>query len=132
MRLTLRAAALLLIALLISTATLPADAAGTGSFAPKSSKPSAETAPPSEIQALLNLLADPKVQAWLEKQNKSEAAPAPAKPSLESPEEVMSSHVEAVREHISGIVEVIPDMPAQFMHAADVFHATARRSPVFL
>ena len=135
MGLALRAAALWLTVLLIGAAALPADAAGTAPFASESDKPTAETAPPSEIQALLNLLADPKVQAWLnlladpkvqawlEKQNKTEAAPAAAKPELESPEEVVSSRVEALREHISGMVEVMPDMPAQFMHAADVFHA---------
>ena len=129
MGLALRAAALWLTVLLIGAAALPADAAGTAPFASKSAKSTAETAPPSEIQALLNLLADPKAQAWLEKQNKTEAAPAAAKPEPESPEEVMSSRVEAVREHISGMVEVMPDMPAQFAHAADVFQAKLDRKP---
>jgi small-conductance mechanosensitive channel len=129
MRLALRAAALWLTVLLIGAAAFPADAAGTAPFASKSAKSTAETAPPSEIQALLNLLADPKVQAWLEKQNKTEAATAPAKAELESPEEVMSSRVEAVREHISEMVEVIPDMPAQFAHAVDVFQAKLDRKP---
>ena len=141
MGLALRAAALWLTVLLIGAAALPADAAGTAPFASGSAKSTAETAPPSEIQALLNLLADPKVrawlnlladpkvQAWLEKQNKTEAAPAAAKPELESPEEVVSSRVEALREHISGMVEVMPDMPAQFAHAADVFQAKLDRKP---
>ncbi|HEX3451183.1 MAG TPA: hypothetical protein VHS97_23220, partial [Isosphaeraceae bacterium] len=38
---------------------------GTTMLAGKSAKTSAETAPPAEIQVLLNLLADPKVQDWL-------------------------------------------------------------------
>ena len=142
MGLALRTAALWLTVLLIGAAALPADAAGTAPFGSKSAKSTAETAPPSEIQALLNLLADPKVQAWLnlladpkvqawlEKQNKTEAAAA--KPELESPEEVMSSRVEALREHISGMVEVMPDMPAQFAHAADVFQAKLDRKPARL
>jgi hypothetical protein len=141
MGLALRAAALWLTVLLIGAAALPADAAGTSQFASQSAKSTAETAPPPEIQALLNLLADPKVRAWLnlladskvqvwlEKQNKTEAAAAAAKPELESPEEVVSSRVEAVREHISGMVEVMPDMPAQFAHAADVFQAKLDRKP---
>ena len=126
MRLALRGAVVCLMPLLIGAATLSAaDAASSGmpTFAPKSAKPSTETATPSEIQALLNLLADPKVQAWLEKQNKTEPAPAADKPSLESPQQVMATHVEAVREHLSGMVGVMPDMPAQFAHAADVFDA---------
>src|SRR5271166_1723497 len=125
MRRTLHAAVLWLVALLIGAASLPAaNAAGTPSFTPKPAKASAETAPPAEIQALLNLLGDPKVQAWLTQQKKSEAATADStKPALESPQQVMASHVEAVREHLSGMVEVMPDMPAQFAHATNVFNA---------
>ena len=126
MRLALRAA----VALARSAADRRRDAArgrrrqACPSFAPKPAKPAAETAPPSEIQALLNLLADPKVQAWLTQQKKTEAATADStKPAFESPDEMMSSRVEAVREHIAGMVDVMPTMPAQFAHAADVFHA---------
>jgi moderate conductance mechanosensitive channel len=121
--LALRAAAVWLAALLIGPGTLPA-AYAAGAPAGKSGKASAETASPSEVQALLNLLADPKVQAWLAQQNKTQApAPASAKSALASPEQMMSSRVDAVHEHISGIVEVMPGMPAQFAHAMDVFHA---------
>jgi len=111
--------------LLIGVAVLPAaEAAGMSAFTPKPAKPSAETAPPSEIQALLNLLADPKVQAWLDKQSKNQPAPEAARPPLQSPEQMMSSRVEAVREHIAGMVAVLPNMPAQFIHAADVLDTT--------
>ena len=125
MGLALRTLAVWLVLLLIGAARLaPADAANTLSFAPKSPKPAAETAPPSEIQALLNLLADPKVQTWLRDQSKAEPADKSIpKPLLESPEAMMSSRVEAVREHIAGMIEVMPAMPAQFAQAADVFHA---------
>jgi small-conductance mechanosensitive channel len=125
MGLGLRGAVFLLIALLIEVtpAIAASGAGGMPSFAPKSSKSSAETAPPAEIQALLNLLADPKVQAWLDKQNKNQAsAVAPAKPKTESPQEEVSSRVEAVREHISAMVEVMPNMPAEFDRAGDVFY----------
>ncbi len=120
----MRAVFLCLAALLIGAAMLSAaDAAGAPSFAPKQVKTSAETAPPSEVQALLNLLADPKVQAWLTQQRKTEAATAePAKPALESPVAMMSSRVEAVREHIAEMTDTLPAMPAEFAHAADVFH----------
>jgi small-conductance mechanosensitive channel len=122
MGLGLRTAALWLAALLIVYAAPPAaHAANSLSLAPKPAKPTAETAPPSEIQALLNLLADPKVQAWINEHNKTEAATPAAKPVAESPEAMMSSRVEAVREHISGMVEMMPQMPAEFAHATDVF-----------
>ena len=97
-------------------------AAGGGISFGKPAKTSAETAPPSEIQALLNLLADPKVQAWLAQQGKNQvAAPPPAVSAPASPEEMMSSRVEAVREHIAEIADTMPSIPAQFAHAADVF-----------
>jgi small-conductance mechanosensitive channel len=123
MGLALRTVAFWLAALLIGAVLLPsADAAGMPAFAPKPAKAAAETAPPSEIQALLNLLADPKVQAWLTQQKKTDAAAAEtAKPPAESPQQIMAAHVEAVHEHISAMVDVVPTMPAQFAHAMDVF-----------
>jgi moderate conductance mechanosensitive channel len=135
MGLAQRAIVFWLIILFAGVAAVPAaHAAGMPSFAPKSSKSSAETAPPSEIQALLNLLADPKVQAWLDQQSKAAdaAAPKAAKALEESPEQVMSSHVEAVREHFAEMVDVMPTMPAEFTHAADVFQAKLARKPARL
>jgi moderate conductance mechanosensitive channel len=125
MRLALRTTTLWLAVSLIVLGTLPAaHAANQLSLSlPKPAKTKTETAPPSEIQALLNLLADPKVQAWLQEQGKTEAAtPAPAKQVAESPEEMMSSRVEVVRGHITGMVAMMPQMPAEFDHATDVFH----------
>ena len=134
MRLVTRITVLWLAALLIVPLILPpAHAANQPSFAPEPAKPKAETAPPSEIQKLLNLLvdpkeqawlqqllnalADPKVQAWLQQQNKTEAvAPAPA---AESTEEMMSTRVEAVRERIAEMVGAIPGMPAEFDNAGE-------------
>ena len=74
-----------LAALLIGTVTLPAAYAASAT-ATKSAKTSTETATPAEIDALLSLLADAKVQAWLKQQHATEAAaPAPAKPKDEFP-----------------------------------------------
>ena len=106
--------------MLIGIAILPAAGATTG--AGKSAKTSAETAAPAEIQALLNLLADPKVQAWLNQQHATETvARAPAKPKDDSPEDMMSARVDAVRGHLVDLTDAIPGMPAEFAHAADVF-----------
>ncbi len=119
----IRAVRIWLAAVLIASAAVTAAyAAGGAAPAAKSAKTSAETAPPSEIQALLSLLADPKVQAWLMQQDKTESAAAPpAKPERDSPAEVMSSRVEAVRDHITAMTEAIPGMPAEFEHAKHVF-----------
>ncbi len=106
--------------MLIGIAILPA--AGATTAAGKSAKTSAETAAPAEIQALLNLLADPKVQAWLNQQHATETvARAPAKPKDDSPEDMMSARVDAVRGHLVDLTDAIPGMPAEFAHAADVF-----------
>jgi moderate conductance mechanosensitive channel len=119
--LALRAAAIWLAALLIGAVTLPAAYAASGT-ATKSAKTSAETATPAEIDALLSLLGDAKVQAWLKQQHSTEAtAPAPAKPKDESPEDMMSARVDAVRGHLADLSGAIPGMPAEFQHAVDVF-----------
>ena len=122
-RFALRTGAVWLAALLISAVASPvAHAASTIMSAPKSAKPTAETATPAEVDALLSLLADPKVQAWLREQHATEAvAPAPAKPADESPQEMMSARVDAVRVHLTEVVDAVPTMPAEFAHAADVF-----------
>jgi moderate conductance mechanosensitive channel len=118
-----RAAGIWLAALLIGAATLSGSCAASATApAAKSAKASSETASPAEIDALLSLLADAKVQAWLRQQHASEAAaPAPAKSEEESPQEMMSSRVEAVRLHLTEMSDAIPGMPAEFAHAADVF-----------
>jgi moderate conductance mechanosensitive channel len=119
--LTLRAARFWLAAFLIVAVTLPAAYAASAT-ATKSAKASTETASPAEIDALLSLLADAKVQAWLKQQHANEAAaPTPAKPEDESPSEMMSSRVDAVRAHFADMIEALPGMPAEFAHATDVF-----------
>jgi moderate conductance mechanosensitive channel len=120
----LRAAAIWLAGVLITSTTPPAAyAANATPPAAKSSKASVETASPSEVQALLNLLADPKVQAWLkQQQHETEAAAsAAAKPKDASPEEMMSARVDAVSMHLTEMAATVPVLPAEFAHAADVF-----------
>src|SRR5271169_5622529 len=117
----LRTAAIWLAALLIGAVTLPAAYAASAT-ATKSATASAETATPAEIDALLSLLGDAKVQAWLKQQHAIEAAaPAPAKTKDDSPEDMMSARVDAVRGHLADLTGAIPGMPAEFAHAADVF-----------
>ncbi|HEY3912817.1 MAG TPA: mechanosensitive ion channel family protein [Stellaceae bacterium] len=97
-----------------------AKAASATAFAVKSAKSPAEVAPPSEIQALLNLLADPKVQAWLGQQHAAPVAAEPPKPQHDYPAEMLSSRVEAVHEHLMAMTAILPGMPAQFAQAGDL------------
>jgi moderate conductance mechanosensitive channel len=109
-------------AVLLGGAVTSPVAYAASATAAKSAKASAETASPAEIDALLSLLADAKVQAWLRQQHENQAAaPAPAKPSDESPQDMMSASVDAVREHLTEMADAIPGMPAEFANAADVF-----------
>lgn len=73
-----------------------------------------ETAP--KIRELLNLLADPGVQSWLQGQ-KGAAALAPATPagreSSASPMGMMGSHLDALRRHVAGLVQALPGLPEE-------------------
>ncbi len=67
----------------------------------------------------MNLLGDPTVQKWLEKQGPTE----PAKPSAggasdDSVAHYFDSRVGAVRDHIVALAGAIPGLPAQFEQAA--------------
>jgi len=115
-------AATVWLAVLLGGAVTSPVAYAASATAAKSAKASAETASPAEIDALLSLLADAKVQAWLRQQHENQAAaPAQAKPKDDSPEEMMSSRVDAVRQHLTDMIEVLPGMPAEFANAAGVF-----------
>lgn len=122
--LALRVIALLVLLLIAVRAPAGAAVSWQPGFAPKPARGSTETAAPTEIQALLNLLADPKVQAWIEKQSKAEPPAEAAKPKLASPTEMMSTRVDAVREHIAEMAVAVQDMPAQFAYAGDTLERT--------
>ena len=126
MRLALRAAVVCLMALLIGAATLSAADAATAAC-PLSS-PNRQSLRPRPRRRRKSRRCSicwptPRCRRGSHSRIKPNPLPRADKPSLEFPQQVMATHVEAVREHLSGMVEVMPDMPAQFVHAADVFHA---------
>src|SRR6202007_2535327 len=83
------------------------------------SAPAGEEASPPQIQQLLTLLADPKVQTWLKHKNEQKPATAPARDSEgESVSHALDSHLGAIREHIIGLADTIPDVPTQFERGA--------------
>ncbi len=89
---------------------------------------SAAQDPPAQVRALLNLLADPTTQKWLEKQGLPKAAaPQTHGASKVSVSDYFSSRVAAVRAHIVGLTVMLPDLPNQFKHAAGLVTAELGR-----
>src|SRR5271165_3103199 len=90
---------------------------GAAAAAPAAKRPAAagEEATPPQVQQLLTLLADPKVQAWLKQQNDAKSAAASGQDiSEESVSHVLDSHLGAIREHIVALARTVPDLPNQF------------------
>src|SRR5437879_2325888 len=108
--------------IILLAAVLSAIVAASAAAANRSA-PASDQATPAEIQALLNLLADPKVQDWLRQQHATTgiAPPATAKPEDDAPAEMMSSRLEAVRERLADMADALPGMPAEFAYAAGQF-----------
>jgi moderate conductance mechanosensitive channel len=118
----LRAATILLAAIIILTTPT----SGIGAAMPKGSggvsSASAEAVTPPEIAEFIALLADPKVQKWLEQQHAAETAHKPA-PQAESISQSIDSLVSATREHIAVLVTALPDLPNQLKRAIGLLQA---------
>jgi moderate conductance mechanosensitive channel len=77
--------------------------------------PAGDEATPPQIQQLVTLLADPKVQQWLKEQNEAKAAAASSLAAAEeSPSHYLDSRLGAIREHFLAVAGAIPDLPSQF------------------
>jgi small-conductance mechanosensitive channel len=119
-------------------ATLITVSALTGAFAAQTGESSSQAAateePPAQVRALLNLLADPTVQKWLEKQGLSKAVAPPAHAASEaSVSDYFSHYVGATREHIIALVAALPDLPDRFQRAIDLLQEEIpRRGTVLL
>jgi small-conductance mechanosensitive channel len=98
-------AAIVLFAALVSGAAAAANrSAATG-----------EGVTPPQIQQLMNLLADPKVEAWLKQQNEAKSAAAPGRDTAEeSVSHALDSRLGAIREHVVALARTVPDLPNQF------------------
>jgi moderate conductance mechanosensitive channel len=82
-----------------------------------------ETASP-KIHEFLTLLADPKVQEWLEKQGTAKTAAGSASDSAEiSVSHELDTHLTAVREHMVALAAALPDLPLQFERASSRVNA---------
>ena len=111
-----RVAAIWLVALtpcMTPQAALAAKATGT------SAVPASEEATSSKVHELLTLLADPKIQEWLEKQDEAKAAAGAASGTADnSISHELNSDLSAIREHIVGLAAALPDLPDQFQRGS--------------
>jgi moderate conductance mechanosensitive channel len=129
-----RAAAILLAAIIFSTVPTSGIFAATHQGSGGSSSASEDGARPPQIAELMALLADPKVRDWLEKES---AAAASQKPAPEA-ETVSVSHyfdtrIGAIREHITALAAALPDLPNQFERAVGLLQGDVpRRGTVLL
>ncbi len=78
--------------------------------------PAAET--PAQVRELLDLMADPAVRDWLDKQR---AAPTAAAPASAGPQTTPSGHLAArlaaVRQHLRALAAALPTLPTEFERA---------------
>src|SRR6266851_4493533 len=118
----MRALASCLAAIILSTVPPCGTFAATQKGAPPASEEGATT--PAKIHELLNLLADPKVQEWLEKQGEAKSAAGTAPETVtHSVSHYFDARVGAVREHIVALTAAVPDLPNQFKRAAGLVSA---------
>jgi len=105
-----RAAAAVL-ALLLALAPLAGHAA--------TAAPAPAAAPPPKVQEMLNLLADPGVQQWIEQHGKPAATP-PAELASEATDSLSAYGAErmaTVHEHVMAVVTALPTVPSEVMKA---------------
>ena len=80
--------------------------------------PAPADAPPAKVQQLLDLLADPGVQHWIEQQRgktPDAAPPAPAMP--DSMSGYAADRMASVHEHVMAVVMALPEVPQELMKA---------------
>ena len=70
--------------------------------------------PPTQVQLLLDLLADPAVREWLEEHRAAAEPAAPAEPVETSATGYFAMRIGQIREHIGGLVAALPRLPAEF------------------
>jgi small-conductance mechanosensitive channel len=102
------------------------------SAAAKEGSAAATPGPPAQVRALINLLADPAVQKWLEKAGAAEAAERPTTAAKsQSATEFFASDLGRLRQHITEILSAITTLPAAFSEAALGLEAEAEGGSSF-
>src|SRR5271165_3788711 len=119
-RAAMRALRICVAAVVLSAALLSAAAAATHKGGASSA--SGEATTPPEIAEFIALLADPKVQKWLEQQHTAAAYKEPA-----AEEETVSQYIDArigaTREHFVALGSALPELPNEFERAIGLVRA---------
>jgi moderate conductance mechanosensitive channel len=111
-----RVTAIWLAALMLWTAPQTAALAAKGGAASSASASDEATSP--KIHEFLTLLADPKVQEWLEKQGAAKAGASGSETGETSVSHELDADLSAIREHIIALGAAFPDVPNQFERAS--------------
>ena len=64
--------------------------------------------PPEKLQSLLQILADPEVQQWIEQQRVASDAPTAAA----ADDSMLARQIDGIRDHIASIIAAVPKVPA--------------------
>jgi len=111
-----RIAAICVAAFVFAVGSLPGAFAAQPAIGKSAAK--AEDTTSAKVHDLLTLLADPKVQDWLEQQGKAKAAAESGQETADtSISHVFDVHLGAIREHIVALAAALPDLPNQFERA---------------
>jgi small-conductance mechanosensitive channel len=78
--------------------------------------PPAET-PPAKVRELVDLLSDPAVREWLERQRTSDVVIPTPPAAEEAPTSYLATRLSAIRQHIKGLVSALPTLPEEFERA---------------
>jgi moderate conductance mechanosensitive channel len=119
----LRAAAILLAAIIFSTVPTSGIFAATHKGSGGSSSASEDEATSPQVAEFIALLGDPKVQKWLEEQQHAAKASQKPAPETESVSQYVDSRIGATREHIAALGAALPDLPNQFEQAVGLLRA---------
>ena len=98
------------------------------------SKPAATgvEAAPAQVKALLNLLADPAVRAWLEQQQPARAAPPAAPPTPETtPSSYVAAHLDMIRQHLAALPGAAMKLPHEVKEAGNILFLEFQEQGIF-
>jgi len=118
-------ATLRLLALAAIAATMLAPVAAMPSLAQE-----AAGDPPPRVQELLELLADPAVQDWLQRQTAASAATATTDIADVATPDYLARRIDAIRTHLEALVATAPDLPRALATAGGILQQElARHGP---
>jgi moderate conductance mechanosensitive channel len=73
------------------------------------------SAPPAQVQQLLQLMQDPVVRSWVDEQQKPPAVPAPAASATASG--AMTQRIAGLQGHLAALAAAVPGLPDEFRKA---------------